>query len=114
MFFGTTIANSLTTIPNTSARACQTLICVRKNIDVIDTKIVKLIGFRLTYVRRAGELKKNTASIHDQARENKVLKKVTYQAEKAGYSGSIASAIFKTILLQSNIYEKKIHTINNN
>ena len=40
MFFGTTIANSLTTIPNTSARACQTLICVRKNIDVIDTKIV--------------------------------------------------------------------------
>ena len=111
IFIGSTvIAANSTALSNTSTQTCQMLTCVRKNIDLIDTKIVKLIGLRLTYVKRAGELKKNTFSIHDQARENRVLANVTNQAEKAGYSGSIASAIFKSILLQSNIYEKKIRS----
>ncbi len=38
----------------TPATACQTLTCVRKSIDHIDAEIVKLIGLRLTYVKRAG------------------------------------------------------------
>lgn len=93
----------------TPASDCQTLECVRNNIDNVDKQIIALIGDRLTYVKRAGELKKHTASVHDQARENKILQTVSQQAENAGYPGSIASAVFKTILTQSNIYEKQFH-----
>jgi len=68
---------------------------------------VKLIGKRLAYVKRAGELKKNINSVHDQKRENSILASVARQAEQEGYSGSIAKAIFETILKESNRYEKK-------
>ncbi len=93
----------------TPAARCQTLNCVRNNIDLVDMKIVNLMGARLTYVKRAGELKKHQKSLHDQSRENEILKKVGQQAEKAGYPASIGIAVFKTILLQSNLYEKQFH-----
>lgn len=93
----------------TPASKCQTLECVRNNIDNVDKQIIALIGDRLTYVKRAGELKKHTVSVHDQARENKILQTAGQQAENVGYSASIASAVFKTILAQSNIYEKQFH-----
>lgn len=92
---------------------CQTLTCVRKEIDVIDEKIVVLIAQRLAYVRKAGELKKNRKIIHDCAREREILNQARKQAEKLGFSGSIAAEIFKTILSQSNIYERKYHTFRN-
>ncbi len=88
---------------------CPTLNCVRKNIDAIDTKLITLIGQRLAYVKRAGELKKNIKSIHDPAREAKILHTVGQQAENAGYPAAIAIAIFKTILAQANVYERQFH-----
>lgn len=90
----------------TPARNCQSLICVRNNIDIIDSQIVKLIGLRLTYVKRAGELKKGKQPIHDQVRENQIILKVSQLATKMGYPGSIAAEIYKTLLIQTNTYEK--------
>lgn len=92
---------------------CQTLSCVRKEIDVLDKQIVELIGKRLAYVKMAGELKKNRKLIHDCAREHEILKQAKEQAESLGYPSSIAEEIFKTILAQSNIYERKYHTFRN-
>ncbi|AIT64279.1 chorismate mutase [Coxiella burnetii] len=91
------------------AKRCDTLDCVRDRIDLIDQKIVLLIKDRLMYVQRAAELKKGKKSIHDQVREDKILASVSQQAGKAGYSGEIAKAVFKTILHQSNNYEKRFH-----
>ncbi len=107
MSLATTINNGLTPAQN-----CQNLQCVRKNIDTVDKAIVKLLGERLRNVARAGELKKHTKSVHDQARENLILKTVSQQAQQAGYPGSIAKAVFKTILLQANVYEKQFHHYN--
>ncbi len=92
-----------------AAKKCTTLTCVRSGINVIDQKIIAEIGKRLAYVKRAGELKKNVKSVHDQQRENQILAAVAEQAKKMGYSGDIAKAVFKTILQQSNIYEKQFH-----
>lgn len=109
-FAGNAIAaNNTQNLKRMPAQNCQTLACVRNNIDLIDAEIVNLMGSRLAYVKRAGELKKGQKSIHDPERENKILLKVADQAEKAGYSGSIAAAVFKTILFQSNIYEEEFH-----
>ena len=91
------------------AKRCDTLDCVRDRINLIDQKIVLLIRDRLIYVQRAAELKKEKKSVHDQEREDKTLSSVSQQAEKAGYPGEIAKAVFKTILHQSNNYEKRFH-----
>lgn len=96
-----------------TATNCQTLTCVRNEIDVIDEKIVVLIAQRLAYVKKAGELKKNRKIIHDCARERDILNQARKQAEKLGFSGSIAVEIFRTILAQSNLYELKYHTFRN-
>lgn len=96
-------APSLTTPKN-----CQNLPCVRKNIDTIDAEIVDLIGTRLQYVKRAGELKKSKMSVHDQAREDEILLKVSQMAMKEGYPPSIATEIYKTLLKQTNQYEMTI------
>jgi chorismate mutase len=85
-----------------SPKHCQTLACVRANIDLIDKEIVSLIGQRLTYAKRAGEIKqRDHKSLSDPAREKAVLLKVKKQAEEEGYSGSAALEIFKVIIAQS-------------
>lgn len=93
----------------TPAQDCQSLQCVRNNIDIVDDKIVVLIGQRLAYVRRAGELKKNQFTIHDSAREKKILHKVELKAKQQGYPSEIAIDVFKTLLASSNRYEQKYH-----
>jgi isochorismate pyruvate lyase len=89
-----------------SAENCKTLKCVRGNIDALDKKIVRLLGHRLAYVKRAGELKKNKKLVYDPVRENKILEKVGGQAIKEGYPAIIAEEIFKTILFQSTAFEQ--------
>lgn len=88
-----------------AAAECKTLECVRTHIDQIDQQLVQLIGNRLTYVKRAGELKKGRRPVHDQAREDKILTNVGKQAEQVGYPSTIAVAVFKTLLQQTNKYE---------
>lgn len=95
-----------------AASSCETLACVRKNIDRIDAKMIALLGQRLTYVKRAGELKKNQA-IYDRRRERKILRRIEEQAIAEGYPASIAIAVFETILRQSVLYEKKSITKKN-
>ena len=95
------------TVLATPAQNCKTLSCVRKNIDIIDQQMVKLIGQRLTYVKRAGELKGHKIPVYDPAREKVILDTVGQQAEKQGYPASIAQDVFKTILNQSRTYEEK-------
>jgi len=50
--------SSCNVFASTSAESCATLQCVRNNIDQINSQIVSLLGQRLNYVKRAGELKK--------------------------------------------------------
>jgi chorismate mutase len=90
-----------------TAEKCKTLKCVRKNIDNLDAQIVTLIGKRLNYVKRAGELKKNQSLVYDPGRENRILNKVGQQTKNEGYAPSIAKAIFKTILSHSTAFEKR-------
>lgn len=97
---------------DSQVQQCKDLMCVRKNINQIDSQIVNLLGQRLQYVKHAGELKKNVKSVHDQARENVILSTVGKQAEQQGYPARIAQNVFSTILKQANIYEKKYHNYN--
>lgn len=110
IFVISSAANATTVTTTTN---CQSLSCLRKQIDIVDKQIVDLLGLRLSYVKKAGELKKNRKSIHDCAREKEILDQVKIQAINQGYPGEIAEEVFKTILLQSNAYEKKYHQFHN-
>lgn len=92
---------------------CQTLTCVRKEIDLIDEKIVDLLVQRFAYVKKAGVLKRNRKHIHDCAREQEILQQVRKQADKQGLPGVIVVDVFKTILHESNEFEKKYHPFHN-
>lgn len=90
------------------ASQCQTLKCVRQNIDSIDTQLVTLLGERFANVQRAGQLKKQTATaVHDSAREANILAAVQTQAEQQAYPAAPIVNVFKAILAQANNYEKK-------
>ena len=112
LFFSTNVqsANEIQNMNLTPAKNCSDLNCVRNNIDKIDTEIIKLIGLRLSYVEKAGKLKP-TKKIHDQARENQIILKVTNLAIKEGYPGTIAAEIYKTLLIQMNNYESRTQNI---
>lgn len=92
-----------------NAEQCQDLECVRNNIDAIDSQIVALLGQRLAYVKRAGQLKPPATSVNDRSREIQILNKVAQQAQALGFSPIIARSVFSTILLQSNLYEQNYH-----
>lgn len=88
---------------------CQSLHCVRVGIDQINAKIVTLLGQRLRYVARAGELKGRKHPVHDPKREAIILQAVMQQAKEQDYPPQIAKAVFKTILQQSVQYEKRFN-----
>lgn len=87
------------------AQNCFELRCVRANIDILDAEIVELLGQRLTYVKRAGKLKKDRQAVHDPEREKQILSRVYQLALKEGYPGSIAVEVYKTLLVQTNRHE---------
>lgn len=95
----------------TSANNCSDLACVRNNIDIIDAEIVKLISLRLTHVKKAGELKQGKQAIHDPARENQIISKVTQLASKEGYPGFIIEKVYRTLLIQTKLYEQQTQII---
>jgi chorismate mutase len=92
-----------------AAERCSNLDCVRQNIDVIDSQLVLLLGQRLAYVKRAGELKGPQRPVHDQARESVILNKVIQEADFIGYPSYFVRAVFITILAQSNIFEQRFN-----
>jgi isochorismate pyruvate lyase len=99
------------TVASIPAQQCDSLQCVRLGIDQINTTIVHLVGERLRYVKRAGELKNKNQPTDDPKRNEAILKSVGEAAKKAGYSPEIAQAIFKTILAQSIAYERQFHHV---
>lgn len=114
MFSYTVLAQSPEPAPsmaqfNQAAEQCQDLKCVRDNIDAVDSQIVTLLGQRLAYVKRAGELKGPDISVRDRSREAAIMSKVTAEAQAVGYSPFVARSVFTTILLQSTVYEQQFH-----
>lgn len=71
---------------------------VRKKIDVLDNTIVTLLCERFSYAKKAAELKKTTQL--DSTREQKILTRVSKQANELGIPGELVEIIYQTILDQ--------------
>lgn len=71
---------------------------IRRGIDKIDGKIVKLLRQRSTLVSAAGKLKKSEDAVRDSARVEKVIEKVRAIAVAEGLDPKVAEKVYRTMI----------------
>lgn len=75
---------------------------VRKEIDLIDNKILDLLKKRLLIVKKIGVWKsKNGMKVRDAKREGEMLSLLTEKANKKGLDGNFVVSLWKLILKNS-------------
>lgn len=84
---------------------------VRIKIDLIDQKIVNLLGERARLVNQVGILKQNSIQIKDIRREQQILSRLKSQAIEEGLDPAFIEKIYKQffdyfIICQRNIVKK--------
>ena len=81
---------------------------VRKSIDNVDARLVKLIGEREFYVREALKFKTNKKQIIDRKRISMVLKKTKNLSKKYKANNLIVERIWKLMIKNFIILENKL------
>jgi isochorismate pyruvate lyase len=84
---------------------CGSMAELRAAIDELDQKLVTLLARRQAYIERAAILKQERGAVRDDARVEQVIAKVLAQAKQAGLSGTIAEAVWRTLIEQSIRHE---------
>tara|TARA_B100000029_G_scaffold56099_1_gene50815 strand:- start:13433 stop:13726 length:294 start_codon:yes stop_codon:yes gene_type:complete len=81
---------------------------VRKNIDDVDERLVKLISEREFYVMEALKFKKSKKQIIDKKRINLVLKRIKKFSKKYKVNNLITQRIWKLMIKNFIILENKV------
>lgn len=82
---------------------------LRKKIDAIDTKIVKLIATRQAHVLRIGKYKKqHNLPVFQPKREKFILESKKALAKKFGINQKLIEKIFRIVLVNSRDIQKKV------
>ena len=76
-------------------RRCATLADVRREIDRLDRKIVRLLSERSGYVGEAARIKDKASQIVDRARIEQVVDKVRTRAEACGADPATIDRIYQ-------------------
>ncbi|MBH1957924.1 chorismate mutase [Polaromonas sp.] len=77
---------------------CDTMADVRRNIDALDARIVALIAERSGYVAQAARIKQNPAQVHDQARIDFIVERVTAMARAQGAPEAVIEAAYRAMI----------------
>jgi chorismate mutase len=80
---------------------------IRYNIDIIDKKIIKLLGLRKKQVLKIAKYK-NTKTIVDKKRINLIMKKVKSEAKKNKIDYVLVKNFWNKLIQYSIKLEKKI------
>ncbi len=81
---------------------CRTKEDIRREIDLIDRRLVDLLGSRFGYIRRMAEMKTDPDEARINTRVSDVLDKVTELAGTAGLDAGLARDLW-TRLMDWNI-----------
>ena len=84
---------------------CADMAALRVAIDALDAKLVRLLALRQAYIERAAVLKKDRATIRDEARIEDVVQKVLAEARAAGLSPAIAESVWRVLIERSIAHE---------
>ena len=93
----------------TPAPRCRTMTDVRREIDRVDRSLVALLAERLSYIRRAGEIKTDRRDVHDETRIADIVAKVRGEAERSGLEPSFVEPLWRELMRLSIAYEFTIY-----
>ena len=80
---------------------------IRKEIDCIDKKIIRILKRRFVLAKKAGEYKKkNGLKKIDRKREQEVLRKTANYAKSMNLDSKTAREIFKVIIREGRKIQK--------
>jgi len=84
---------------------CQTMIDVRKGVDMLDRELVRLLVIRQGYMEAAARIKESRDKVHDEARIEEVVSRVLAEAKKSGLSSDIAEPVWRKLIERCIAYE---------
>ena len=84
---------------------CHTMADVRRNIDALDERIVALIAERSGYMTQAACIKQSADQVHDQARIDFIVQRVTVMAREQGAPESVIQAAYRAMIDASIEFE---------
>lgn len=88
-----------------TAETAETMADVRYEIDRLDRLLVDIIKERQSFMDAAARIKPDRESVHDRARIEDVIAKVTEAAGSAGLSPAIAEPVWRTMIDRCIAYE---------
>ena len=89
-------------------KSCQTMSDVRREIDRVDRALVPLLIERLDYIRQAGHIKPDRATVRDQARVEDVVSKVRASADALGGNMDYVEDVYRMLIEWSIQYEFRV------
>ena len=84
---------------------CESMADVRRNIDALDERIVALMAERSGYMTQAARLKQNADQVHDQARIDFIVDRVTAMAQAQGAPEAVIEAAYRAMIDASIEFE---------
>lgn len=82
---------------------------IRRQIDTLDSELLKLITQRAACVKAAAAFKKDSAAVRAPDRVQQVVDKVRQQASAQGLSPEIAESIWRAMISAFIDYELQHH-----
>ncbi|HTI88688.1 MAG TPA: chorismate mutase [Alphaproteobacteria bacterium] len=93
-----------------SIRRCNTLADVRREIDRLDRRIVRLLSERAGYVGEAARVKEKASQIVDRARIEAVVARAADRATALGADGETIARIYRAMIDAFIAFERRAFT----
>lgn len=77
---------------------CNSMVDIREQIDLLDSKIVELIAQRDRFVKCAAKFKKNEKAVRDSKRVEEVIKSKKLLAQKFNVSSELIGNIYSVMI----------------
>ena len=84
---------------------CHSMADVRRNIDRLDERIVALMAERSGYMTEAARIKQDAKQVHDQARIDFIVDRVSAMAREQGAPGAVIEAAYRAMIDASIDFE---------
>ena len=84
---------------------CNTMADVRRNVNALDDILVPLLVERGGYMTQAARIKQNADQVHDQARIDFIVERVTAMAQAQGAPEAVIEAAYRAMIDASIEFE---------
>lgn len=87
---------------------CETMIDVRKGVDMLDKELVRLLVIRQGYMDAAARIKQDRDAVYDSERIEDVVSKVLETANSQGLNPEIAEPVWRKLIERCIAHEFEV------